>query len=101
MKLKDNPDIKQIPRFSGGSYSHLDRLYLPHTEIFLSKVEISNAGDLELIAKPVDGGSEQWRDWLKLKRTDETKIKILLNWLNARIGDTIDSIFKSEFSFEN
>lgn len=101
MKLKDNPDIKQLPRFSGGSYSHLDRLYLPHTEIFLSKVEISSAGDLELIAKPIDGGSEQWRDWLKLKRTDETKIKILLDWLNERIGETIDSIFRSEFNFED
>ncbi|GAF78806.1 unnamed protein product, partial [marine sediment metagenome] len=71
------------------------------TEIFLSKVEISSAGDLELIAKPVDGGSEQWRDWLKLKRTDETKIKILLDWLNERIGESIDSIFRREFNFED
>ncbi len=101
MKLKDNPEFKQLPRFSGGSYSHLDRLYLPHTKIFLSKVEISGANDLILIAKPVDGGSEQWRDWLKLKRADETKIKILLDWLNERIGETIDSIFKSKFSFED
>jgi hypothetical protein len=32
---------------------------------------------------------------------NEHKKKILLDWLNERIGETIDSIFRSEFSFEN
>ena len=53
--LKDNPEFKQLPRFSGGSYSHLDRIYLPHTEIFLSKVEISSTGNLDAFKKDVDG----------------------------------------------
>jgi len=99
--LKDNPEFKKLPKFAGGSYAHSDRIYLTHNEIFLSKVEISNAGDLKLIARPIDGGPEQWRDWLKLKDPDENKIKILLYWLNNRIGETIDSIFRSEFSFED
>ena len=50
---------------------------------------------------PADGGPEQLRDWLKLKIPDENKIKTLLDWFNKRIGETIDSIFRSEFSFEN
>ena len=100
MLLKDNPELN-LPNFSGGSYSHFDRIYLPHNELVLSEVKISNSGDLELIVKPIDGGSEQWTDWLKFKSPNENKKKILLNWLNARIGDTIDSIFRSEFSFEN
>jgi len=101
MMLKDNPEFKELPRFSGGSYSYNDRIYLPHNEIYLSKVQISNAGDLELIVKPVNGGPEQWRDWLKLRKPDGNKTKFLLNWLNERIGETIDSIFRSEFSFED
>lgn len=101
MKLKDNPDIKQLPRFSGGSYSHLDRIFLSHNKLILSEVRLSNAGDLELVAKPLDGGSEQWRDWLKLKKHDKNKTKILFEWLTNQIGNTIDSIFRSEFSFKN
>ena len=98
--LKDNPELN-LPRFSGGSYSYLDRIYLPHNELVLSEVKISNSGDLELIVIPADGGPEQWRDWLKLKIPDENKIKTLLDWFNKQIGETIDSIFRSEFSFEN
>ena len=100
MMLKDNPELN-LPRFSGGSYSHLDRIYLPHNEFVLSEVKLSNSGDLELIAKPIDGGPEQWIDGLKLKIPGENKKKILLDWFNARIGETVDSIFSSEFSFEN
>jgi hypothetical protein len=56
---------------------------------------------LELIVIPADGGHEQWIDWLKLKIPDENWIKTLLDWFNNRIGDVIDSILRSEFSFEN
>ena len=100
MMLKDNPDLI-LPRFSGGSYSHFDRIFLPHNKLILSEVKLSNSGDLELVAKPIGGGSEQWTDWLKLKKHDENKIKILFEWLNNQIGNTIDYIFKSEFSFKN
>ena len=75
MKLKDNPDIKQLPRFSGGSYSHSDRISFPHGKIFLSGVKISNPGDLELTAKPIDGGSEQWKDWIKIRKSKEGKTR--------------------------
>jgi len=55
---------------------------------------------LELIAKPDDGGPEQWTDRLKLKKDDEHKKKFLWDWFNERIGKTIDSIYRSEFNFE-
>ena len=100
MMLKDNPELI-LPKFLGGSYSHFDRIFLPNDNLVLSEVKLSNSGDLELVVKPVDGGQEQWIDWLKFKLPNENKKKILLDWLNARIGYTIDSIFKSEFSFEN
>lgn len=100
MMLKDNQELI-LPNFSGGSYSHFDRIFLPHNKLILSEVKQSNSGDLELIVKPVDCGPEQWMDWLKFKLPNENKKKILLNWLIVRIGCTIDSIFKSEFSFEN
>ena len=101
MKLKDNQEIKQLPRFSGGSYSQNDRIYLQHNKIYLSEVKISNAGDLELTARPLDSGPEQWRDFLKLKKPNEKKVKILLNWLKDKIGENVDSVFNSEFSFED
>jgi len=99
MMLKDNPEIK-LPQFLGGSYSSLDRLYLPHNKLVLSEVKLSNSGDLELIAKPDNGGPEQWTDRLKLKKDDEHKKKFLWDWFNERIGKTIDSIYRSEFNFE-
>ena len=100
MMLKDNPELN-LPNFTGGSYSHFDRIFLPYNELILSEVKLSNSGNLELIVKPIDGGQEQWTDWLKLKIHDENKIKILLDWFNKQIGKTIDFIYKSEFSFEN
>jgi hypothetical protein len=100
MVLKDNPEII-LPKFLGGSYSHFDRIFLPHNELILSEVKLSDSGNLELIVKPLDGGSEQWTDWLKFKKHDKNKTRILFAWLINQIGDTIDSIFRSEFSFEN
>jgi len=76
MMLKDNPDLI-LPRFLGGSYSHFDRIFLPHNKLILSEIKLSNSGDLELVAKPIDGGSEQWTDWLKLKKHEKNKIRIL------------------------
>ena len=61
MILKDNPDLI-LPKFSGGSYSHFDCIFLPHNKLIISKVKLSNSGDLELITRPIDGGSEQWTD---------------------------------------
>ena len=98
MILQNNPELI-IPRFQGGSYSHYDRIFLPHDEIKLKSVSITNSGDLELLALPIDDGPEQWIDWIKFKTHDETKSKFLFEWLQNRIGQTIDRIFKSEFSF--
>ena len=99
MMFKDNPELI-MPIFRGGSYSLLDRIFLPHNQIKLKSVKIANSGDLELISIPTDGGHEQWIDWLKFKTPDESKRKFLLEWLNARIDKTIDLIYRSEFSFE-
>ena len=98
MMLKNNPELI-MPRFQGGSYSHYDRINLPHDEIKLKSVDITNSGDLELIAIPIDDGQEQWIDWIKFKTFNEEKSKFLFAWLKDRIGQTIDQILKSEFSF--
>lgn len=98
MMLKDIPEIK-LPQFKGGSYAGLDRLYLPHNMLILSKVKQLESGDLELTAGAKDG-HEQFKGRLRFKVDDEGKKKFLYEWLSARIGKTIDSIYRSEFSFE-
>ena len=99
MMLKDNPEIT-LPQFRGGSYSHFDRVFLSHNKLVLSEVKLSNSGNLELVAKPDDGGHEQWPEQLKFVKDDENKKEFLKGWLKERIGKTIDSIYRSEFSFE-
>jgi len=99
MMFKDNPELI-LPIFQGGSYSHYDRIFLPHNQLKLKSVKIANSGDLELIAVPTDNGHEQWTDRLKFKTQDESKRKFLLDWLNTKIGETIDAIYNSEFNFD-
>lgn len=101
MMLRNNSEIEQLPKFQGGSYSGSDRIYLPHENIYLSSVEILNNGRLKLVARPVDGGAEQWTDFLKLGDPDPEKTEIIHNWLEEKVGDDIHSIFNSEFNFGN
>lgn len=100
MRLEDIPEII-LPRFQANSYSDFDRTFLPHNEIKLKSVNVSNSGDIELIAVPIDGRQEQWKDRIKFKKQDNAKREFLLNWLKNRIGQTIDYILKSEFNFNN
>lgn len=98
MMLKDIPEV-ELPQFKSGSFAGLDRLYLPHSEIVLSEVKQLESGDLELTAKAKDG-PEQFNGKLRFKLDDGSKKKFLYKWLSLRIGETIDSIYRSEFSFE-
>ena len=99
MMLKDNPEII-LSQFDVSSYSGFDHTFLPHEKLILTEVKLSNSGNLELIAKPDDGGQEQWTGQLKFIKDDENKKEFLKGWLKEHIGKTIDSIYKSQFSFE-
>ena len=98
MLLKDNPDI-ELPAFLGGFFSGMDRLYISLNLLILKKVERLDNGDLELTARAKDG-HELREDVLRFKTEDSAKKEILCKWLNKRLGETIDFIYKSHFDFE-
>ncbi|MBU0572189.1 hypothetical protein KKH23_03270 [Patescibacteria group bacterium] len=98
MLFKDNPNI-ELPPFLGGFFSGMDRLYIPHNLLILKKIERLDNGDLELTAQAKDG-HELREGVLKFKTEDPGKKEILYKWLNKRLGETIDFIYRSHFDFE-
>jgi len=98
MLLKNNPDI-ELPAFLGGFFSGMDRLYIPHNLLILKKIEKQKNGDLELTAQAKDG-HELREGVLKFKTEDPDKKEILYKWLNKRLGETIDFIYRSQFDWD-
>lgn len=102
MKLKDNKFFK-LPRFLGGWYGGLDRLFIPHDNLFLKGVfQREDNGEIELIAKAKDGPEEK-RGHVNFTNKDEKRSNkdILYHWLRKQIGKDIQAIYHSEFDFEN
>lgn len=98
MLLKDNPYI-ELPRFLGGFFSGMDRLYIPHNILILKRIEKQKNGDLDLTAQAKDG-PEIRKGTLRFKTEDKVKKEILYKWLEKRIGETIDFIYRSHFDFK-
>lgn len=80
------------------SYRGTDRTQLPNEKLVLLKVELKLIG-IKLEANAKDG-LEQFSGILSLKPEFENMKKSVSKWLKDQIGRTIDSIYRSEFSFE-
>lgn len=98
MLLKDNSDI-ELPPLLGGFFSGMDRLFIPHNLLILKKIERQKNGDLKLTARAKDG-HELRKGVLRFKTEDPGKKEILYKWLNKRLGETIDFIYRSQFDWD-
>ena len=90
-------DIAELPQWAC-SYGGTDRIQLPNEKLVLLKVELKPIGiSLEANAKD---GLEQFSGILSLKPEFGNMKNSVSKWLKDQIGKTIDSIYRSEFSFE-
>jgi len=100
MLLKDNK-LFELPSFSGGSSSGLDRLAIPHAKLILSKaLQRDDNGNIEFICRATDGVEEK-RGSIQFSQDDRAKKDILCSWFCRQIGKNIEAIYSSEFTFEN
>jgi len=99
MMLKDNPNIK-LPSFSGGSFRGMDTHRTGAlNDLILERIEEVEGGDLKLTAR-IEGTQQQLSDSIKFLEEKRGLKDALYKWLSGQIGKTIDSIYRSEFSFE-
>lgn len=98
MMLKDNPEIT-LPQFNAWSYSGFDQMVPTHDKLLLTKIEPFNSGALRLTVKE-KGSDRQSNGNIRFKIDDGSKKEYLYKWFSTQIGETIDSIYRCEFSFE-
>ena len=98
MVFKEYFPAIEPPQFNAWSYSGLDQLVPTHDKLLLTKVEPLKSGTLKLTAKE-KGSDRQSSSNIRFKLDDVSKKEYLYKWFSAQIGETIDSIYRSEFSF--
>jgi len=97
--LEDNPNIK-LPRFVGGSFAGMDILPTGSlNNLILERVEELESGDLRLTVR-IEGTEQKLSGSVKFLEEKLGLKDTLRRWLSSKIGKTIDSIYRSEFSFE-
>lgn len=98
MVLKDNKSFK-LPSLSGGSYSGMDRLYIPYNILILKQVsQRPDNGNVELICQAADGPEEK-RGGIRFLTEDRSRKDILYSWFRQKIGKDIETIYNSDFAF--
>lgn len=98
MLLKDNKSF-ELPTFSGGSFSGMDRLWIPHNILILIEVhQREDNGEIELIARAKDG-SEEKRGHVRFIGDNRDQKDLLSSWLKQQIGKDIETVYNSEFVF--
>lgn len=98
MMLENNPNIK-LPSFLGGSFGGMDTHPTARNDLILEKVQKVESGDLELTVR-IKGTKQKLSDSIKFLKEKRGQKDTLYKWLSGQIGKTIDSIYRSEFSFE-
>ena len=99
MMLKDNQSI-ELPKFLNTSFSGMDILPTGSlNNLILEKVEETESSELKLTAR-IEGTQQQLSDSIKFLKEKRGLKDALYKWLSGQIGNTIDSIWRSEFSFE-
>ena len=98
MTLKENT-LFELPSLTGGSFSGLDRLEIPHSDLILREVlQREDTRDIELVCQAKDGPEEK-RGMVKFLVGDRSKKDILCNWFRQKVGYNIETIYGSNFSF--
>lgn len=98
MLLKDNK-LFTLPRLTGGSFSGMDRLYIPHNILILKEVkQREDNGRITLICQAKDG-PEEISGGVRFTMADRGKIDILYQWLLQQVGKDIETIYRTEFNF--
>lgn len=98
MLLKDNK-LFTMPRLMGGSFSGMDRLYIPHNILILLKVtQREDNGNIELLCQAKDG-PEQMNGSVRFSINDRQKKDVLYKWLLQQIGKDVETIYRTEFIF--
>src|SRR3989344_99595 len=96
--LKDNKFLK-LPSLTGGSFSGMDRLLIPHDLLLLKLVEQrEDNGNIEIITQAADG-PEEVRGGIKFTDDDRRRKDVLFFWLQQQIGKDIETIYQSKFFF--
>lgn len=98
MTLKNHPYIK-LPSLTGGSFSGLDRLLLPHNILILKKVtqRVDN-GNIDIITRAKDGPEERSGP-LRVLLDDRARKDFLYHWFQQQLGKDIETVYNSEFTF--
>lgn len=100
MLLKDNK-LFSLPRLMGGSFNGLDRLEISYNILILKQVlQREDNGNIELLCQAKDG-PEQKRGTIIFSSNDRSKKDILYRWFLQQIGKDIETIYNTDFSFEN
>lgn len=83
----------------GGSFSGMDRLYIPHNILILKYVtQRDDNGNIELLCQAKDG-PEQMSGNVRFSINDRQKKDILYKWLLQQIGKDVETIYRTEFIF--
>lgn len=100
MKLTENR-IFEMPQLTAGSFSGLDRLEIPYDILILKEVlQREDNGNIELKCQAKDGPEEK-RGWVHFIIDDRLRKDFLYGWLRKKISQSIETIYNSNFSFEN
>ena len=98
MLLKDNKLFK-LSLLTGGSFSGMDRLLIPHNNLLLIKVEQrEDNGNIRITTKAKDG-REELSGEIRFSVDDREKKDNLFRWLQLQIGKDVESIYSSNFNF--
>lgn len=98
MLLKENK-LFELPPLTGGSFSGMDRLYLPLNILVLKDInQRDDNGDITLICQAKDG-PEQRIGSIIFSNDDRLKKDMLYRWLKNQIGKNIESIYNEYFTF--
>lgn len=96
MLLKDNKSFK-LPGLQAGSFSCLDRLYIPYNILILGEVlQRLDNGNIEIVCRAQDGPEEK-RGAIHFSSDDRSQKDVLCSWLTKQIGNDIETIYNSNF----
>jgi len=97
--LEGNPNIK-LPRFVGGPFAGMDTHRTgDRNDLILEKVEELENGNLKLTVQ-IEGTQQRVSKTIRFLEEKRGLKDALHKWLSGQIGKTIESIYRSEFSFE-
>lgn len=68
-------------------------------DLVLERVEELESGELKLTAQ-IEGTQQKLSDSIKFQEEKRGLKDALYKWLSGQRGKTVDSIYRSEFSFE-